>query len=194
MKRFLKILRNHIITGFVFFMPVLISLVIISTFWNKLLRVGSKLAKLMKIDTVFGSTGDAIVTVILIILICIVAGFLVKLSVFKKMSDALDDALANFIPGYNDLRTTTEKKIGVDQKEEIFETCLVLTQDHWQPAYLVDVKDDGEATVFIPIAPTFKTGQVVIVPVGSYKKMKIDSKMLNGYLKNLGKGISIALN
>ena len=192
MRRFLKIIRNHIVTGFVFFMPVLIALVIISKFWNKLLVLGSKISKLLKIDTVLGTTGDAIVTVILIILICIVAGFLVKLSVFKRMSDALDEALANFIPGYNDLRKTTEKKIGMGPQEEIFETCLVHIQDHWQPAYLVDVKESGEATVYIPIAPTFKTGQVAIVPAEHYKKMKIDSKTLNNYLKEFGRGISIS--
>ena len=191
MKRFLKIIRNHIITGFIFFMPVLISLVIISKFWKKLLVLGSKISKLLGIDTVLGTTGDAIVTVILIILLCILAGFLVKISVFKKMSESLDDALDDFIPGYKDLRTATEKKIGVNPREDIFETCLVHIQDHWQPAYLVDVKETGEATVFIPAAPTFKTGQVAIISAGSYKKLKIDSKVLNGYLKKLGKGISI---
>jgi len=84
-------------------------------------------------------------------------------------------------------------KMGQGPKEEVFETCLVHTEEHWKPAYLIDVADDGNATVFIPTAPSFNTGQVVVVSMGSYKKLKIDSKTLNGYLKKLGKGLKISV-
>jgi hypothetical protein len=76
------------------------------------------------------------------------------------MSDSLDDKLAGFIPGYNDLRKETEIKIGKAPVEEVFETCLVHTEEHWRPGYLVDIADNGDATVFIPIAPTFNTGKL----------------------------------
>ena len=190
MKRACRIIRNHVITGFIFLMPVLISIAVIGKFWNKLLAVGQKVAKFLRVDTLLGATGDAIIAVILLLLLCVAAGFLVKLTVFKRMSDWLDEKLAVFIPGYNDLRKETEIKIGAGPKEEVFETCLVHTQEHWKPAYLIDVADTGDATVFIPVAPTFTTGQVAIVPSDCLKKLKIDSKALNGYLKKLGKGIS----
>ncbi|HSC55421.1 MAG TPA: hypothetical protein VLC98_17460 [Phnomibacter sp.] len=194
MKSSYKVIRNHVITGFIFLMPVLISIAVIGKFWNKLLVLGNKVSKIIRVDTLLGNAGDAVIAVILLILLCIIAGFLVKLSVFKRMSDWLDEKLAGFIPGYNDLRKETENKIGVAPKavEEIFDTCLIQTQDHWKPAYLIDVADSGEATVFIPTAPTYKTGQVAIVPANSYKKLNIDSKTLNGYLTKMGRGISIA--
>ena len=187
-----KYVRNHIITGFIFLMPVLISIVVVSKFWNKLLIAGKKVSKLIRVDTLLGSSGDAIIALLLFFLLCILAGYLVKLSVFKRMSDWLDDKLASFIPGYTDLRKQTETKIGKAPKEQVFETCLVQTQEQWKPAYLIDVADNGDATVFIPLAPTFNTGQVLVTPAGSYKKLKIDSKMLNAYLKKLGKGLAVA--
>ena len=193
MKRTYKIIRNHIITGFIFLMPVLITIAVIGKFWSKLLKVGNKVSKLIRVDTLLGPNGDAIIAIILLVLLCIVAGFLVKMSVFKRMSDSLDDKLAGFIPGYNDLRKETEIKIGKAPVEEVFETCLVHTEEHWRPGYLVDIADNGDATVFIPIAPTFNTGQVVVTPAGTYKKLKIDSKALNAHLKKLGKGLSISL-
>ena len=192
MKRAYRIIRNHVITGFIFLMPVLISIAVIGKFWNKLLALGQKISKVIRVDTLLGTTGDAIIAVILLLLLCVVAGFLVKLTVFKRMSDWLDEKLAAFIPGYNDLRKETEIKIGAGPNEEVFETCLVHTQEHWEPAYLIDVADTGDATVFIPVAPNFTTGQVAIVPSDCFRKLKIDSKALNGYLKKLGKGISVA--
>ena len=192
MKRFCRIIRKHIVTGFIFIMPVLISIAVIARFWNKLLDLGNKVSRFIRVDTLLGTTGDAIIAVILLLLICVMAGFLVRLTVFKRMSDWLDEQLARFIPGYNDLRKETELKIGVEPKEEVFETCLIQTQEHWKPAYLIDVAESGDATVFIPTAPTFNTGQVAIVPSGCYRKLKIDSQLLNSYLMKLGKGISMA--
>lgn len=187
-----KISRNHVITGFIFLMPVLITILVIGKFWDKLLTSGGKAAKLLRIDTLFGPAGDAIMALFILILLCVAAGFLVKMSVFKRMSDWLDAKLAGFIPGYNDLRKEAELKIGA-APEEVFETCLVHTEQHWKPAYLIDIDEDGNATVFIPVAPTFTTGQVVVTTSNNYKKLKIDSKALNTYLQNMGKGLSISL-
>ena len=51
MKSTYKYVRNHIITGFIFLMPVLISIVVVSKFWNKLLIAGNKVSKLIRVDT-----------------------------------------------------------------------------------------------------------------------------------------------
>ena len=51
MKSTYKYLRNHIITGFIFLMPVLISIVVVSKFWSKLLIAGKKASKLIHTDT-----------------------------------------------------------------------------------------------------------------------------------------------
>ena len=193
MKSMYKVIRNHIITGFIFLMPVLITFAVIGKFWNSLLKMGGKVSKIIRVDTLLGPSGDAIIAFILLLLLCVIAGFLVKMSVFKSMSDWLDNKLAGFIPGYNDLRKQTEVKIGKGSEEEVFDTCLVQEEEHWKPAYLIDVADNGDATVFIPTAPTFNTGQVVVAAAGSYKKLKIDSKALNAYLKKLGKGLKMSV-
>ena len=192
MKSTFKTIRNHIITGFIFLMPILIAIAVISKFWSHLLLLGNKVSKLIRVNTLLGPTGDAIMALLLFFVFCIVAGFLVRMSVFKRMSDWLDDKLAGFIPGYNDLRKDTETKIGRGPQEEIFETCLVQTEEYLKPAYLIDVAENGDATVFIPAAPALNTGQVIVAPSGKYRKLKIDSKTLNTYLKKLGRGLTVA--
>jgi hypothetical protein len=54
MKRAYRIIRNHVITGFIFLMAVLISLAVIGTFWNKILAVGQKVSKVLRVDTLLG--------------------------------------------------------------------------------------------------------------------------------------------
>ena len=108
------------------------------------------------------------------------------------MSDWLDDKLGDFIPGYNDIKNETEKKIGT-AKEQVFETCLVRKGEFWNPAYLIDADGAGNAIVFIPVAPNFSYGEVALAPPGTYKKLKIDSSVLNSYLGRLGKGLVLPL-
>jgi uncharacterized membrane protein len=187
-----KIIRNHIITGFIFLMPVLITIAVISKFWATMLKAGNKVSKLIHVHTLLGPNGDAIIALILFLILCVISGFLVKMTVFKKMSDWLDDKLSGFIPGYSNIKKDTEVKIGHGPQEEVFETCLVRMNDQWMPAYLVNISDNGDATVFVPIAPTYTTGQVMVTPAGCYRKLQIDSKKLNEYLKKRGKGLTLA--
>jgi uncharacterized membrane protein len=192
MRKTYKTIRRHIITGFIFVMPVLITLAVISKFWKKFLLIGGKVSKLIRVDTLFGPNGDAVVAVILFLLLCIIAGYLVKMTMFKRMSDWLDGKLSAYIPGYRDMKKEAEVKIGTNA-EPVFHTCLVDTGDLWKPAYLIDLGTNGNATVFIPEAPSFKNGQVVVVPAGKFKKLEIDSKALNSFLGKMGKGLTASI-
>jgi hypothetical protein len=52
-------LRNHVITGFIFMMPVLIVLAVMR-FWSHLLALGGRSSKLLHVHTVMGPSGDAV--------------------------------------------------------------------------------------------------------------------------------------
>ena len=60
MRKAYERVRNQIVTGFLFIMPVLICLVVLSRFWKHLLRVGGLLSRGLRIDTVLGPAGDAV--------------------------------------------------------------------------------------------------------------------------------------
>ena len=77
MRKTYERVRNHIVTGFIFIMPVLICLVVLSRFWKHLLRVGGLLSRGLRIDTVLGASGDAILACIFFLFVCAAAGFLV---------------------------------------------------------------------------------------------------------------------
>src|SRR5262245_34637626 len=103
-------LRNRFVSGFIFIMPVLITLVILSQFWKHLLRVGGTLSRLLGINTIFGPTGDAIVAVLFFVLVCLVAGFLVHVSFLRQVSEQIDMQLNRLIRGYSNVRSEPTKK------------------------------------------------------------------------------------
>jgi uncharacterized membrane protein len=183
-------LRNHIVTGFIFIMPVLIVVAVLMKFWQHMLKVGGLLSRLMRIDTVLGPSGDAVLAVVFFILLCIVAGLLIRISFLRRISERMDRRLNDLIPGYSQIRSEATKKIGVERPQEpLFDACLVRMQELSQPAYIIEQNPDGTQTVFVPQAPSFTTGQVYVVDPSRVKRIPINSAALNAYLKALGKGI-----
>ena len=183
--------RNHIITGFIFIMPVLICLVVLSRFWKHLLRVGGLLSRGLRINTVLGASGDAVLACIFFLLVCAAAGFLVRFSFLKRWGDRVDARLSRTVPGYSQLRAQTKKKVGAEKEEgpPRFEACLVRIHDLWEPAYIVEENPDGTETVFVPQAPAGSYGQVYVVHPSQLQKLGIDSVELNAHLKDFGRGI-----
>jgi uncharacterized membrane protein len=160
---------------------------VISKYWKYLVSFGGKLSKLIFLDTVLGPIGDAI---LFLLLICVVAGFLVKLTVFKTLSDRIDDWLGSIIPSYSTLKVDALKTLGTESSEPAgYQTCLVKMGGLWQPAYLIDSKEDGSIVAFLPNAPNVENGQVMLAGANDWKPSSLDSLALNDILKNLGKGL-----
>jgi len=192
MRAFLVRLRNHVVTGFIFIMPVLITLAVLMRFWKDFLRIGAACSRLLGVDTVLGPSGDALMAVLFFLAICIAAGFLIRISFLRRMSERIDRRLNDWIPGYGQVRAQTTRKIGVDgaEAEPRYPACLVRVQDLWQPAYLIEINPDGTQTVFVPQAPALTTGEVYVVDPERVRKLDLDSRALDAHLKVLGKGLA----
>jgi uncharacterized membrane protein len=187
-------LRNHIITGFIFILPVLITLIVIMRFWNHLLVLGGRSSKLLHVHTVLGPSGDAVMAIVILLLICVAAGYLVRVSFLKRVSERIDQQLNTLVPGYSQLRSETRKKVGVDAQQQapVFDACLVKVEELWEPGYIIDRNFDGTFTVFVPQAPTTAYGHVYVAHPSQLKMLGIDSVALNERLKQLGKGVIMA--
>ena len=193
MRAFLAGLRNHVVTGFIFVMPVLITVAVIERFWTRLLAVGSKVSRLLRVHTVFGPSGDAVMAIVFFLLVCVAAGYLVRVSFLKRVSERIDERLSDLLPGYSQIRSETKKKVGADaEREPVFPACLVKVHDVWQPGYVVEENPDGTQTVFVPWVPAVGSGQVYVADPTQLKRLAIDSAALNTGLKQLGKGILLA--
>jgi uncharacterized membrane protein len=190
MRASLARLRNHVVTGFIFVMPVLITVAVIEKFWSRLLAVGGKLSKLLRVHTLLGPSGDAVMAIAFFLLVCIAAGYLVRFSFLKRISERIDERLSDLVPGYSQVRAETKRKVGVEpERETVFPACLLKVHDLWQPGYVIEELPDGTQTVFVPRAPAVGSGQVYVADPSQLKRLTIDSAALNTRLRQLGKGM-----
>jgi uncharacterized membrane protein len=183
-------LRKLIVTGFIFIMPVLITIAVLMKFWRHMLKIGGLLSKLLRVDTVLGPSGDAVIAVVFFLLVCTVAGLLIRISFLRRVSERIDRRLNDLIPGYSQIRSEATKKLGVEKAEEpLFDACLVKMEEVWQPGYVIEQNPDGTRTVFVPQAPSFTAGQVYVVDPTRIRMLDLNSAALNAHLNRLGKGI-----
>lgn len=178
-------------TGFLFIMPVLITFVVVARFWNKLLKVGQACSKFLRVDTVLGPTGDTVMAVLFFLFICTVAGFLIRVSFLRRVSERIDRRLEDWIPGYGQIRTEAKHRIGAEEEkaEPVYPACLVRVHGLWQPGYVVEKNADGTRTVFVPQAPAGTSGQVYVVELDRVRDLGSDSPALRAKLAMLGKGL-----
>ena len=121
---------------------------------------------------------------------CLVAGFLTRISFLRRVSEKIDEKLNQLIPGYSRVRTEATEKVGLGKGgEPRHETCLVRTGELWQPGYVVESNVDGTYTVFVPQAPLTAVGEVYVAGPDRVRKLGLDSAALNARLKQLGKGV-----
>jgi uncharacterized membrane protein len=183
--------RNHIITGFIFLMPLLVIIAVIGKFWNQALTIGGKLSKLLLLDTVLGKAGDAIMAILLFVILCAVAGILVRISLFKRLSESVDNQLAKYIPQYREVRRSALSKVGRAETAAppVYSTCLVMENGLGRPAYIIDELEDGGAVVYVPEPPTLTQGQVYTLPAGAWQRLPYTSIELDARLRKLGKDL-----
>ena len=173
MRKTYERVRNHVVSGFLFIMPVLICLAVLSRFWKHLLRVGGLLSRGLRIDTALGPSGDAVMACVFFVVVCGVAGFLVHISFLRRLGDRIDQRLGRFVPGYTQLQSETRKKVGAEKEQEPprFEACLVRVHELWEPGYIVELNRDGTETVFVPQAPSGSYGHVYVVHPSQLKSL-----------------------
>jgi len=104
-----------------------------------------------------------IVTLVLLLLSCFVAGLLAETRAGQSVGNFFERVILNHIPGYSIVRSFT-RRIGNIEESEKFAPALAVMEDGLVPAFVVEKHFDGRYTVFVPSAPTPSVGAIYILP------------------------------
>lgn len=104
----------------------------------------------------------ALITLLLLMLSCLVAGLLAQTRAGRGAGNSLEDAVLNRIPGYTTVRSLT-RRIGNVEESKKFAPALVEIEEALVPGFVVEEHPDGSYTVFVPSAPTPAVGAIYII-------------------------------
>jgi uncharacterized membrane protein len=190
MKTFLAHFRDIAISGFFALFPMYVLFIVITKAWTSLTSVGTKMAGMFGLKSILGVGGTTVVSGLLVIAIWIVAGLLVRFTVMRRLSRALERGLSQFLPGYDTYKKMAEEKLQKKIKILPYTCALIRWQEYWQPGHIVEKDGDGNCVVFLPDIPETNKGRILLAKQDQVRMMSsVTANQLDASLKKTGKGL-----
>ena len=186
MKWHQKILKRILKGVFLFLLPLMILFFVlgkaISIVQAMILPIKNNLPE----ERILGVGMITIISVLLILLVCYLAGMLVEKKKVKRMINKLENNVLIFIPGYSMLKRQTGDAIG--ETDELWQTVIMSDNDDFKMGISVDRQPDGYCTVFFPEPPDAKSGEMKLVHESKLKKLNLPVSKLVKVIRSYGHG------
>ncbi len=191
MKSVKSFIKTTLIGGFLFIVPVALLIMLIIKIVDLMRTLVGPLVAKFSYELISNITMARVISFILLILLCFIAGLLAKTDKAKQLQRYIENNILSLIPGYSFFKGLGEEAVGIDSAN-IRKVVLVDIEEVWQIGFLMDQIDDELFTVFIPGAPNPTSGDVFFVKeerikileiseieaMKIYKKMGIDAKVM----------------
>jgi uncharacterized membrane protein len=184
-------IKSTIIAGIVFLIPFLIIIVLLGKVFDIMLLVADPIGDMVTPDGVADFIVTNLLAVLLVLVVCFLAGLLAKSAMMQRLFAALDRRLTLLIPGYAFFRSAFRD---LDPKATAgLKPVVVRLNDMRQLGFWVEDVDENDCIVFFPIAPEPRSGTVAIVEKS--RVTELDTGFINvvDVLNRLGTGGSAVL-
>jgi uncharacterized membrane protein len=190
MKTLFQGLATMCLAGFLFLLPVYVAFQIASRAWATLGSLAARIARVVGAGHVLGVQAETVFTLLLLLVLCILCGWLVRFSLVSAFHDAVERQLARYVPGYEGYRAAAEAKLRNAVKVLPPTSALIMYAGFWRPGYLIEQDDLGNSVVFLPDTPNTDQGQVLLASNQQIRAVpSLAANQLDSSLKKLGKGL-----
>lgn len=183
MKKFIK---ATILGGVLFLIPLSLVTILLLKIFGFMLQIAEVVDQFIPIHSVFGIATANILAILLIVLVCFLFGLLAsnkRIDHFKKL---IEKNVLMKIPGYLFIKAYT-KGLEINKKEPYeLAPVLVLFDDNAQLGFLVEKKEKGLSSVFMPGAPNPWSGNVIYVEQERIKRLGITTSQAIKHLQLAG--------
>jgi uncharacterized membrane protein len=187
MNSYFERVKENCISGILFLLPVLILLILVKKVFGYFAKFGGGIAKMIGFDKIMGSYAANFFGALILIIFVYICGYLVRMAFFKRLSDGIDAKLKEVIPGYEKHKEMAKKQLVDEPKEETDIPALIQFGDYWQPGFLIEQNDDGNAVVNIPNSDG---SEIYVIPIQKVKILKETTlSTLKASIKASGKGL-----
>ena len=159
MKTLAEFVKTTLIGGLLIILPIYVSIILIAK------AVQGVVAALKPVTAVVPASFQfrEIFAALVIIIICFIAGLIVRTGPGLRAKNAFEGAVLERLPGYTLLRGLAGRFTGRGD-EPTFAPALVEIEEALVPALIIEKLDDGQFTVLVPSVPTPMAGALYILP------------------------------
>ena len=182
----LRFIRTTIIGGILFLLPVVVLFIIFEKAHSILSVIADPISRKIS-DSILGFDGSALISILLLILICFMGGLIFQSKKVKKVLQKLEDKVLIFIPGYSLMKSITADTLGEDVANKLIPVRVADGED-WLLGFLIE-EGKNHSTVFLPDAPRYDAGEIRILPTSSVFKLEISTDKFTKMIRSYGVGV-----
>ena len=188
----LRLIRTTIIGGMIFLIPIAIFVAVIGHGLKITGAIAKPLAAVLPVDMIGGLAVANVLAIVLLLLICFVAGLLARLALARKAVDALEANVLARLPAYALLKTKTQSMLSPDDIEGM-SVAVVRFDDLWQIGFEIERIEGGKVALFLPGSPDPWSGSVCIAEADRVTPLDLPVAAVVKLVRRLGRGANEAL-
>jgi len=158
MKGLAELTKTTLIGGLLIVLPIYFSILLLAKTLSAIVALLSPVTAAIPAGAQFRQ----IFAVLIVLVVCFVAGIVVRTRPGLRAKHALERSVLEKIPGYTLMRGLTEQLSG-DEREGAFRPALVEIEEALVPGFIIEELADGRYTVLVPSVPTPAAGSLLIL-------------------------------
>jgi uncharacterized membrane protein len=179
--------RAIIIGGILFLVPISVLVIVLAKPLAMAKEVVTPVTDQLPFKSLVGLEIPVLAAFILLLLVCFAAGLFARTSLVRNGIKKVEEGILSRVPGYDILMSFSESVLGKDDEDAC--PVVILNLDGVrQIALLIEENDDDSVTVFVPDAPSPRTGGVFVVPTSSITLSEIPLATAMSALNRFGVG------
>ena len=185
MKGLIRFLKVTLVGGIVLLVPLVLGVVVVEKAFHILKFLSQPLDRLIPVQTVAGVAFVDLLTVVIMLALCVLAGLAALSPVGQKLIDKLDKILLIVVPGYCWFKGVTGS-VSDDEAKVKLKPVSARLDDQWLVGFEVDRAGDGMVAVYLPGSPDPRSGSVCYMAADRVKPVPGDFHSMMKTLKRLG--------
>ena len=187
MKAISHFLRITVLGGVLFLAPIVVLAFILDKAFDFARRALKPVTAIIPDRLVSGVTAEAIMAIVLIAILCFLAGLFARTRPAQQIMAELESSVLSKVPAYEYLKQAGASVMGLG---EMADHPVVLAQlgGAWRIGVQTDVVGGGLVAVFIPNSPNPMSGSVFLVAADSVRPAGVPLAAAIGCLRRCGAG------
>lgn len=170
--------------GFVFLIPILGVLLIISKLVKFIVSVLNPFFEKLGIKNLMGESILVVVAILVVVLLIFFLGWLTRFTFALKAQNYLENTIFLIFPPLSFLKMNT-----LSMFSKSGNSCILFKDgESWIVAFVIE-EDDNWMSIYIPGIPNPNSGELKIIKKEESEIILINPKKYNTILKNYGKGM-----
>ena len=182
----MNFIKTTIIGGLVFMVPIVIIVAIVGKAFRIMLMVAAPLMAYIPTGSIGGIAVVNLLLLLMIVLLCFIAGLIARSAVAKRIYRSLDATL-QAIPGYAFIKGYTDSMSNTEEAAKSLLPVLVRFDDNAQIAFEVERTGDN-VVVYLPGAPNPWSGSVAYFHVERVKRLDMTLSQAVSNIQKIGRG------